>query len=108
MYFRGDRNGVPHYDIYESPIPEAFRNKTNNTFNYTILMLDTARITMNFSVKDNNGRVLGAKKVLNIPVKRNRKVTLSGNLFDGLAADSSGASIIVNPEWGTGIMPIEF
>lgn len=106
-YFHGDRNGIPTYETFERPIPEEFRNQTNTTSNYTILMLDTTRIILNFSVKDNNGNVLGSKKILNIPVKPNRKITLSGNLFDGLAADS-GASIIVNPAWEAYGTSIEF
>jgi hypothetical protein len=97
-YFHGDRNGTPVYRISERPIPQALRNTTNNTFNYTMLVFDTMTINLDFAVKDNNGIVLGSQKVLNIPVKRNRKITLSGNLFEALAADS-GASIIVNPAW---------
>lgn len=107
-YFRGDRNGPPYYHEYTRPIPEELRNTTNNTFDYTILILDTTRLTIDFSVKDNNGKVLGGKKMLNIPFKPNRKVTLSGNLFDGLAQDSSGASIIVNPDWNSVSNRIEF
>jgi len=107
-YWNEDKNGPFYYYEYARPIPEALRNTTNNTFDFTILMLDTTRVNIAFSVKDNNGKVLGSKKMLNIPFKPNRKVTLSGNLFDGLAQDSSGASIIVNPEWNSVSNPVEF
>jgi len=107
-YWNQDKNGPFYYHTYERPIPEALRNTTNNTFDFTILMLDTTRLNIAFSIKDNNGKVLGSKNILNIPFKPNRKVTLSGNLFDGLAQDSSGASIIVNPEWNSVSNPVEF
>jgi hypothetical protein len=88
------------YSSYTQQIPEAFRNTSDNWFDYYILAASAAKIKVRFSVKDNNGNVLGAKNVLDVTIEPNKRTVLYGNLFDDLAADTSGVGVILDPVWG--------
>jgi hypothetical protein len=64
--------------------------------NYTFLATDEQTMTVTLEALDADENVLSTKVIPNVPLKRNRVTTLSGQLF---TTDASAASFKVETDW---------
>ena len=69
---------------------------TLHVSNYTFLATDEQTMTITLEALDEDDNVLSTKVITNVPLKRNRVTTLSGQLF---TAGTSAASFKVEIDW---------